>query len=72
LSLGCPHEPDDFLQKTVERKASFTEARYEAAESREASQDPLHPLYILNGAHPGDGYNLLWVVFDVTLRDDEP
>jgi hypothetical protein len=32
----------------------------------------LYPLYVLNGAHPSDGYNLLWVGFDVVIRDDEP
>jgi hypothetical protein len=42
------------------------------AEHHEARYDPLYPLYILNRAHPRDGQDLLWVVFDAALGDDEP
>jgi hypothetical protein len=56
----------------VEREASFTEVRYEAAESYEASCDPLHLFYVLNQAHLSDGGDLLWVGFDAALGDDEP
>jgi hypothetical protein len=41
------------------------------AECCKAPHDPLHPLYVLNWAHPCDGRALLRVVFDAMLGDDE-
>ena len=31
----------------------------------------MYPLYVMNWAHPYDGRDLLWVVFDATLGDDK-
>ena len=71
LGLGRPLETVDFLQKPIEGETSFAEARDKAAKHGEAPCNPLYPLYVLNQAHPRDGQDLLWVGFDVVLRDDK-
>ena len=53
-------------------RASFAEARDEAAQSRKASHDPLYSFQVLDRPHVGDGRDFLWVGLDAPLGDDEP
>jgi hypothetical protein len=70
---GVQEKRSVFLKRqAVQGYASFAEARDEAAQSLEASHDPLYSFQVFDRPHVGDGRDFLWVGLDAPLGDDEP